>query len=87
MKPILIPLCSLLVILTVEKGVSEESLTDQAPVATGGSSKQTPDAVALQWSSEDAITMTGPHDLHQLVLTSHEGDGKKDVTAIAELHK
>tara|TARA_B100001093_G_scaffold97056_1_gene89051 strand:- start:145 stop:2535 length:2391 start_codon:yes stop_codon:yes gene_type:complete len=27
--------------------------------------------------------MKGPHDLHQLVLTSHEGAGKKDVTAIA----
>jgi hypothetical protein len=83
-KPILIPLCILLVILTVEKGVSEESLTDQAPVATGSSPQQSPDAVALQWSSGEDITMTGPHDLHQLVLTSHEGDGKKDVTAIAE---
>ena len=84
MKPILIPLCSLLVILTVEKGASEESLTDQASVATGSSPQQSPDAVALQWSSGEDITMTGPHDLHQLVLTSHEGDGKKDVTAIAE---
>ncbi len=83
MKPIIFPLCSLLLILTVEQGISEEASKGPSLVATGSSPEGTSKATPLHWSSDGDITMKGPHDLHQLVLTSHEGAGKKDVTAIA----
>ncbi|MEE2624398.1 MAG: DUF1549 and DUF1553 domain-containing protein [Verrucomicrobiota bacterium] len=39
---------------------------------------------ALSWSSEHEITMTGPHALHQLVLTArHNGVNDLDATALA----
>ena len=83
MKPSLFILCSLPAILTTGNGISEESLQGQALVATGSSPERISVDAALRWSSEEDITMKGPHDLHQLVLTQYEGGVTEDVTAIA----